>query len=245
MIKLLPVERVENLSSQEFLTNYKNANKSVVIEKLTQNWPARRKWTIDYFKQIAGDKIVPLYDCVPSKDHKHQHASSITMPLRNYLERIEQGKTDLRLFFYNILSGAPELTKDFSYPDIGLSFFKKLPVLFVAAKGTKVQMHFDIDFADRILKEMTTIENNLYQTKSKSSQDPLNFPIKLNNKLGHLNSLTSMGNFKPTDQAVAFKNEIIKEIDKELADLYSIFNTDIKELNKTVRESNINLIQID
>ncbi len=102
-----------------------------------------------------------------------------------------------------------------------------------------------IDFADRIIKEMTTIENNLYQTKSKSSQDPLNFPIKLNNKLGHLNSLTSMGNFKPTDQAVAFKNEIIKEIDKELVDLYSIFNTDIKELNKKVRESNINLIQID
>ncbi len=102
-----------------------------------------------------------------------------------------------------------------------------------------------IDFADKISKDIKVIENNLYQTKSKSSQDPLNFPIKLNNKLGHLNSLTSMGNFKPTDQAVAFKNEVIQEIDKELTDLYKIFDTDVKELNKKIKESNINLIQID
>jgi len=100
---------------------------------------------------VAGDKMVPLYDCIPSKDHKHQHASAVTMPLRDYLERLEQGKKDLRLFFYNILSGAPVLTKDFSYPQIGLRFFKKLPVLFIAAKGTKVQMHFDIDYADIFL----------------------------------------------------------------------------------------------
>jgi len=88
---------------------------------------------------------------MPARDHKHQHASAVTMPLGDYLERLEQGKKDLRLFFYNILSGAPELTKDFSYPEIGLSFFKKLPVLFIAAKGTKVQMHFDIDYADIFL----------------------------------------------------------------------------------------------
>ena len=87
--------------------------------------------------------------------------------------------------------------------------------------------------------------NNLYQTKSKSQQDPLNFPIKLNNKLGYLNSLTSMGNFKPTDQAVAFKNEIIKDIDAELTNLYQLFTADVMELNKKVKESNIDLIQLD
>jgi len=117
MIKLLPVERVENLNREDFLKKYKHTDKPVVIEKLTQNWPARKKWSIDYFKQVAGDKMVPLYDCVPSKDHKHQHASAATMTLKEYLERLEQGKKDLRLFFYNILSGAPELTKDFSYPE--------------------------------------------------------------------------------------------------------------------------------
>ena len=54
----------------------------------------------------------------------------------------------------------------------------------------------------------------MYQTKSKSGQDPLNFPIRLNNKLAHLNSLTRMGSYAPTDQAIAFKNEIMKKLTK-------------------------------
>ena len=102
-----------------------------------------------------------------------------------------------------------------------------------------------LEFAENISKEITVIENNLYQTKSKSNQDPLNFPIKLNNKLAHLNSLSSIGDFRPTDQAVAFKNEIEKQIDNELLNLNKIFNDDIKELNRKVRDSNIDLINLD
>ena len=102
-----------------------------------------------------------------------------------------------------------------------------------------------LDFAASLVKDITTIEETLYQTKSKSGQDPLNFPIRLNNKLGHLNSLTRIGNFAPTQQAIDFKNEITKEIDVELAKLYSLFNNGVKDLNLKVKESNIDLIQID
>jgi len=102
-----------------------------------------------------------------------------------------------------------------------------------------------IDFADKLVKDMTIIEETLYQTKSKSGQDPLNFPIRLNNKLAHLNSLTRVGNYAPTDQAIAFKNEITATIDVELAKLYQLFDNEVKTLNQKVKESNINLIQID
>ena len=40
-----------------------------------------------------------------------------------------------------------------------------------------------------IIERITNIEENLYQTKNKSGQDPLNFPIRLNNKLAHLSSV--------------------------------------------------------
>ena len=73
-----------------------------------------------------------------------------------------------------------------------------------------------IAFANDLTKKITKIETTLYQTKSKSGQDPLNFPIRLNNKLAHLNSLTRMGSYKPTDQAIAFKNEITKDIDQRI-----------------------------
>jgi photosystem II stability/assembly factor-like uncharacterized protein len=102
-----------------------------------------------------------------------------------------------------------------------------------------------IDFADKLVKEMTTIEETLYQTKSKSGQDPLNYPIRLNNKLAHLNSLTRIGNYAPTNQAIDFKNDIVKEINIELKKLYSLFDNDVKELNQKVKESTIDLIQID
>jgi hypothetical protein len=85
----------------------------------------------------------------------------------------------------------------------------------------------------------------LYQTKSKSGQDPLNFPIRLNNKLAHLNSLTRIGNYAPTQQAFDFKNDIVKDIDIELKKLYSLFDARLKELNQKVKESNIYLIQLD
>lgn len=151
MLKQSVVERVDNLGKEEFLANYKRAEKPVVIEKLTEAWPARKKWNIDYIKEVAGENIVPLYDSKPSKDNKHQHAPAVQIKLKKYFEMLEHGENDLRLFFYNILSGAPELVKDFSYPEIGLPFFKKLPVLFAGGKGAKVQMHFDIDLADIFL----------------------------------------------------------------------------------------------
>lgn len=120
----------------------------------------------------------------------------------------------------------------------------QIDVLKKSIKDTKTHKEL-LDFATKLVKDMTVIEETLYQTKSKSNQDPLNFPIRLNNKLAHLNSLTRIGNYAPTQQAIDFKNEITKEIDIELAKLYSIFNNDVKELNKKVKESTIDLIQID
>ena len=102
-----------------------------------------------------------------------------------------------------------------------------------------------IDYAKNLIEEMTVIEETLYQTKSKSNQDPLNFPIRLNNKLAHLNSLTRIGSYRPTQQAIDFKNEINQLIDKELSKLYVLFDQNVKILNQKVRESKIDLIQLD
>ena len=92
---------------------------------------------------------------------------------------------------------------------------------------------------------MTVIEETLYQTKSKSNQDPLNFPIRLNNKLAHLNSLTRIGSYAPTEQAINFKNEITEEIDNQLSKLYDLFKIKVKVLNQKVKDSQIDLIQLD
>ena len=151
MIDLSPIARIETVSKEDFIRQYKEPQKPVVIEQLTSGWPARDKWDVEYIKKVAGDNVVPLYDSQPSTNRKHQHAPAARMAMKSYLDLLHQGENDLRLFFYNILAEAPQLTEDFTYPDIGLKFFKKLPVLFMGGKAAKVQMHYDIDLADIML----------------------------------------------------------------------------------------------
>ena len=151
MIQTSPINHVENISPEAFTNQYKIPRNPVVLTGETKSWPAREKWDIDYFKNTIGDTVVPLYNSRPAEGKEHQHAAAIHLPMREYLEKLQNGEKDLRMFFYNILSGAPELLTDIKYPDCGLRFFKKLPVLFVGGKGAKVQMHYDIDLANIML----------------------------------------------------------------------------------------------
>lgn len=96
-----------------------------------------------------------------------------------------------------------------------------------------------------ILTTMKEVEEALYQTKNRSGQDPLNFPIKLNNKLGHLNSLMAMGDFKPTKQAIQFKAEVTGYIDTELNKWKAVLNTDIPAFNALVKSKSIDAIIIE
>ena len=96
-----------------------------------------------------------------------------------------------------------------------------------------------------VISRITLIEEKLYQTKNRSGQDPLNFPIRLNNKLAHLSSVASVGNFKPTDQMYNVRDELIGLIDKELKMWEDIKENDLLKLNSTILENNIQLITIN
>lgn len=96
--------------------------------------------------------------------------------------------------------------------------------------------------AKMITESLTEVEENLYQTKNSSRQDPLNFPIRLTNKLAHLNSLVGIGDSRPTAQAYSVKEEISTLIDEELADYRRIMSQEIPKFNQLIRENQIDLI---
>lgn len=83
---------------------------------------------------------------------------------------------------------------------------------------------------ERVQAEMKSIEETLYQTKNRSGQDPLNFPIRLNNKLAHLNSVAGNGDFKPTDQAEEVRTELTELIDVQLAKFKKLEQEEISKL---------------
>jgi len=93
--------------------------------------------------------------------------------------------------------------------------------------------------SDEINKKIAAIEESLYQTKNKSPQDPLNYPVRLNDKLSSLGGSASSGDFRPTDQAVELKKELISKIDAELIKLKEIVESEIPKFNKLVAEANV------
>ncbi len=102
-----------------------------------------------------------------------------------------------------------------------------------------------VEKAKALEEQLSDIEKALYQTKNRSNQDPLNFPIKLTNKLGHLNSLVSMGDFPPTDQDVAVKDELTAKIRTQLNAFNTIINDEIKAFNEAFNAKQLNYLFVE
>jgi hypothetical protein len=97
--------------------------------------------------------------------------------------------------------------------------------------------------ADALKKKLTAVEETLYQTKNQSNQDPLNFPIRVNNKLSWLANVVSSAETAPTDQSVALYAELAGQIDAQTAALKKVLDEDVKAFNETVAKANVPAIK--
>lgn len=98
--------------------------------------------------------------------------------------------------------------------------------------------------ADSIQKQLTTIEEALYQTKSKSGQDVLNFPIRLNDKLAGLYGVAASGQNAPSKQAQEAFAELAGQADVQMNHLKKVLSADISNLNKLINEKQVPVIGI-
>ena len=142
------VPRVPRISRESFLQEYYRPQKPVIIERAIEHWPAYTKWNLEYIQEVAGSRVVPLYDDRPV-DHKdgfnEPHAR---MKMADYIDLLKREPTRYRIFLWNVLKEVPELQKDFEYPDFGLRLMKGLPMLFFGGRNSYTFMHYDIDLAN-------------------------------------------------------------------------------------------------
>lgn len=85
--------------------------------------------------------------------------------------------------------------------------------------------------AKPLLDKMVPIEENLYQVRNRSEQDPLNFPIKLNNRLAALQRSIETGDARPTDGSYQVFDELSKELATQLADLDAVIKAEVPKVN--------------
>lgn len=82
------------------------------------------------------------------------------------------------------------------------------------------------------IAKITVVEEDLYQTKNRSGQDPLNFPIKLGNRISAVRRSLETGDAKPTTGVYKVFDELSKELDGHLTKLDSILTGDLPALNQ-------------
>ena len=147
-LQLTEIERVKTISKEDFYNNYVKKQKPLVIEQLTNDWPAYEKWHLNYMKEIAGDKIVPLYDDRPVSHEDGFNQAHAEMKMSDYVDLLQSKPTNYRIFLYNLMKSVPVLRNDFKWPDMGLSLVKQLPMLFFGGESSRVFMHYDIDYSN-------------------------------------------------------------------------------------------------
>ncbi len=98
--------------------------------------------------------------------------------------------------------------------------------------------------ADSISKQITVIEEALYQTKAKSGQDVLNYPIRLNDRIAAVYNVASSGYHAPTKQVTEAFAELDKLSDIQLNKLKDILANELPALNKLIHEKQVPVISV-
>jgi len=145
---LKEVTTVESIDPEVFKKEFYKPGIPVVIKDLSKSWPAYTKWDWNYFKQLVGDKRVPLYNNVKSDAYTPINTADDYKTFGEYIDMISKGPAGWRIFLFNIFDHAPELTKDFTWPEhLMKGFVKKYPMLFTGGATSITHMHFDIDMS--------------------------------------------------------------------------------------------------
>jgi len=159
-VQLKKVERVSGISSEEFIANYLNPGKPVILtDFIHKDSPALHKWNYSYFKEIAGDQIISLYGKEETSRDRVASAPVAQMKFSEYLDLIEKEPTDLRIFLFNLLKLKPELNNDIIYNDVtNGKVLKWLPYLFFGGEGSSTRNHYDIDMSHVFISQYKGIK---------------------------------------------------------------------------------------
>ena len=147
-LNLQQIPRVKTITKKDFIKNYYKPQKPVVIENFIEDWPAYDKWNLDYIKEVAGDKEVPLYDDRPVDYKEGFNEPHAKMKMSEYVDLLKSEPTKYRIFLWNIFKEVPSLQNDYSIPDLGLKLLKSVPMLFFGGTNSHTFMHYDIDFSN-------------------------------------------------------------------------------------------------
>lgn len=159
-MRLSPVKKVRNISSEDFLKTYMKPAKPIILEDfVAPESPAFEKWNYDYFKEIAGEQKVNIYGSEIESLDRVASKPIGQSTFAEYLDLIISSPTEHRLFLFNLLSIKPELKNDIQYNDITKGkIIKWLPFMFFGGEGSITRNHVDIDMSHVFITQFQGIK---------------------------------------------------------------------------------------
>ena len=96
--------------------------------------------------------------------------------------------------------------------------------------------------ADAVMVPLTAVEEEAYQVRNRSNQDPLNYPIKLNNKIAALSGVIESADNKPTNQSVEVFNELSAQLDAQLQKMNDTLKKQLPLLNAALKREKLDAV---
>ena len=144
-----------DLTEKDFKKNYFYPQKPLLIKGLANQFPAGKKWTIDYFRKIGGHHTVEVFDNRKKHDGSTYVKSDLKINLNEFLDIIEKDEySPLRMFVYDMFKRCPELKKDFHCPDFFNGLLGNIGMFFMGGKNTEVPLHYDVDYNNVLLTQI-------------------------------------------------------------------------------------------
>ena len=101
------------------------------------------------------------------------------------------------------------------------------------------------EMINNYLTDVSEIENNIHMTKNQSRQDPLNYGIRINNRIAFLLADSQRGDYPPTDQSKEFFIQVKGELDSEIMKLDALIDKHSEKIENYLEENKIELISLN
>jgi photosystem II stability/assembly factor-like uncharacterized protein len=94
----------------------------------------------------------------------------------------------------------------------------------------------------RLSANLSDVEDDIYQVKNQSGQDPLNFPIKTNNRLANLNRIINAGDGRPNPNIAVLLDIYTKQLTDETTRLNTVIAADLAAFNNELKRLGLSVI---
>jgi hypothetical protein len=91
-------------------------------------------------------------------------------------------------------------------------------------------------------KKISAIEEELIQVNSKASEDELNYPTKLNSKLGYLQEAIDSADAAPTEGELGVFADLDRQLETQLVKWREVLAKDLPALNEAMRKNSVPLV---